>query len=170
MRPLRHYLLCARDRRREVARVFRRGARATSRNFCKMRETPIPQGVLQCRQLRRSVAWGRPGRRRRRCGSFAEMRGERAIACEKNFGKCACASASIDRIRRESSESPASDSPEASVAVTFWRRRGAAVVDFFRQWTTTERRNRRRQESRRFGFAVAVPPPALPRVRCRACA
>jgi hypothetical protein len=145
MRSLRHYLLCARNGRREVARVFQPGARATSCNFFEMRETPIPQGVLQCQQLHRSVARGRPGRCRRRCGSSAEMRGERAIACEKNFGKCARPSASIDRIRRESRESPASDSPEASLAVTFWRRRGAAAADFFRQRTTTERRNRRRE-------------------------
>lgn len=171
MRTLRHYLLCARDRRREVARVFRRGAHAPSRKISKMRETPIPQGVLQRHQLHRSVACSRCGMRRQRFGRCAEMRGKRAIACEKNFGKCARASAYLDRIRRESSESPASDSRQASLAVTFWRRRGAAAI-FFRQpdhrsATQAEAGRRADAQFRRRDSAAGAPARQMSSLRLR---
>jgi len=71
--------------------------------------------------------------RERRCDRVVEAVGTRGIACEKKFGKCAYASASITRIRSESSESAASDSRPASLAMTFWRRCGEAATTFFRK-------------------------------------
>jgi hypothetical protein len=79
-----------------------------------MLKTTIPQGVLQRQHLHRDLAANRraPRKLHRRC---SPKRSERAESRAKNFlGKCPRASTSVDRIRRESRESPASDSPEAS--------------------------------------------------------
>src|SRR5260370_5038734 len=64
---------------------------------------------------------------------FTEAFGEHEIADEKKFGKSARASVSVTRIRSESSESPASDSRPAFLAMTFWRQRREATTTIFRK-------------------------------------
>jgi hypothetical protein len=55
----------------------------------------------------------------------------RAIACEKNFGKCAGASVSVDRIRCESRESLASDSRKRVAGGDVLETRDALTEIFF---------------------------------------
>jgi hypothetical protein len=100
--------------------------------FSKTHETPIPQGLLQRHQLHRSMAPGCCDTRRQHPGCFTEALEAPAIACEKKLGNVRARAPSIDRIRRESRESLASDSRQASLAVTFWRRRGGLTAIFFR--------------------------------------
>jgi hypothetical protein len=126
--------LCARNRRREVARVLRRSARAQSRNFFKMLKTAIPQGLLRRHQLHGDIASHCRSARARRGNGCAEPLEGLGIACEKNFRKCTRASARITRIRCESSESPASDSRAAALAMTFWRQRRAVPTTIFRNF------------------------------------
>jgi len=173
MSPARHYLLCARDRQRDVADGFRRHARATQpKNFDKCAKHRFHKGFCYinisarrwlyaaARTCRAAPKW------LRRAGSKARNR-----RLKKKIGKLARASVSVRRIRRESRESVASDSRSTSFAMTFWRRCGEIATTFFAKTDDRGPTKIARAKDRRHLFrASAARPAPSRRVKCRACA
>ena len=142
---------------REVAPKF-------SRSFARMQETPIPPMFLRMHRGHENACAIDFSRRKQRRNRFDKPRARAGIACEKKFRGQRRAKGLGDRFRRESSESPASDSFSAPRARRVREQNFGAAVAILtrgrRRETTSKRATSRCGE-----VPVARSPqmPSLPR-------